>query len=152
VQLSTLLGVSRVASLLLGALPGSMLNTLGVFFLIFIFRVIFRREWLAAGVFVLILTVVSSVVSPFNLYISVPVRLLQYSLMIFVLLRFGLLPFVVGSFVNNILLLFPITTDFSAWYAGSSIFALAFLGLLAAYMFRVALAGRPLFKAEILDS
>ena len=49
------------------------------------------------------------------------------------------------------LVLFPITTDFSAWYAGSAIFTLACIVALTGYAFHTALGGRPLFKARFLE-
>ena len=137
---------------MLGLLPNSVLNTLGIFFILFLVRTILRREWLAAAAFVVILTAISTSLSNVDIFVSLPLRLVQYSLMIFVMLRFGLLPFVVGQGVVSMLLLFPITADFSAWYAGSAIFALAFVVVLAGYAFHTALAGRPLFKAGLLDS
>ena len=44
-----------------------------------------------------------------------------------------------------------ITADFSAWYAGSTIFTLAFIVALAGFAFHTALGGRPLFQAKLLD-
>ena len=151
VLLSTIHGVMRVASDLLGTLPGSIMSTLGVFFLLFMFVVIFRREWLAASAFVVFLTAIAVVASAGSAVISTPIRLLHYALVMFVMLRFGLLPFVVGSAIVNILMFFPITGDFSAWYAGSAIFALAFVAVFSAWAFHTALGGRPLFKQDLLD-
>jgi hypothetical protein len=46
---------------------------------------------------------------------------------------------------------YPVTSDFSAWYAGSSIFAAA-LGLgLILYGFKTSLAGQPLFKGALVE-
>jgi serine/threonine-protein kinase len=151
VVLSTIHSVVRVGSDLLGVLPNSIMSTLGVFFILFMLVVIFRREWLAASAFVVFLTVISVVASAGSAIVATPIRLLQYVLMMFVMLRFGLLPFVVGSCIVNILLYFPITGDFSAWYAGSAIFALAFVVVFSAWAFHTALGGRPLFKEELLD-
>jgi hypothetical protein len=55
-------------------------------------------------------------------------------------------------FVLQTLLFFPRTADFSAWYAGSSIFAIASVLALSAYALYTALAGRPLFKAGFLEN
>jgi len=151
VILNTVLSVPRVASALLGILPGSILSTLGVFFLLFLLRVIFRREWLAAIAFVVMLTAIATLLSQDNIAVSLPIRAVQYVMTIFVMLRFGLLSFVVGQAMVNILLLFPITADFSAWYAGSTIFALVFIVALAGFAFHTALAGRPIFQAKLLD-
>jgi len=151
VILNTVLSVPRVAATLIGILPNSILSTLGVFFLLFLLRIIFRREWLAAIAFVVMLTAIATLLSQDSIALALPIRTLQYVLTIFVMLRFGLLSFVVGQCMASIVLLFPITTDFSAWYAGSTIFALAFIVALAGYAFHTALAGRPLFQAKLLD-
>ncbi|HYL76425.1 MAG TPA: protein kinase [Bryobacteraceae bacterium] len=151
ILLDTLLNVPRVASILAGIAPNSLLNTLGIFFIFFLLRTLLRREWLAAATFVVALTAIATMLSQGSIYVSLPIRVAQYGLMIFVLLRFGLLPFVVGQGILNILLFFPITTDFSAWYAGSTIFGLAFIVVLAAWAFHTALGGRALFKKNLLD-
>jgi hypothetical protein len=130
---------------------GSLLSTLGIFFLLFVFRLIFRKEWLAAAAFVIFLTVIGTLATDANPLMAVPIRLLQYSVMLYVMLRCGLFPYVVGSCVASALVTFPITTDFSAWYAGSAIFALTIIVGLAGYAFHTALAGRPLVKAGFLE-
>jgi hypothetical protein len=61
-----------------------------------------------------------------------------------VMLRFGLLALIASSFVFELLLLFPITPDFSVWYGGASLFALLSVAALAAFAFHSSLAGRPL--------
>jgi hypothetical protein len=149
--MDTLQSVPRVASLLSGIPPNSLLNALGIFFVFFLLRTLLRREWLAAAAFVFMLTAIGLSLSQGNVFVALPIRLAQYCLMIFVLLRYGLLPFVVGQAMVNILLFFPLTTDFSAWYAGSNIFALAFIVTLAAWAFHTALGGRALFKENLLD-
>jgi hypothetical protein len=151
VLLDTLQSVPRVASILAGIAPNSLLNTLGIFFIFFLLRTLLRREWLAAATFVVALTAIATLLSQGSIYVSLPIRLAQYGLMIFILLRYGLLPFIVGQAMLNILLFFPITTDFSAWYAGSTIFGLAFIVVLAAWAFHTALGGRALFKENLLD-
>jgi hypothetical protein len=76
---------------------------------------------------------------------------MQAGLVIFTLIRFGVLPMVAGIFVSSLLPEFPVTADFSAWYAGSSIFALATVLALAAWSFHTTLGGRPLFREGFLD-
>jgi serine/threonine protein kinase len=151
VRLDTLRGVAHVASDLIGMLPSSILNTLWVFFLLFVFRVIFRKEWLAAIIFVLFFAGLGSLAHTSSALITLPIRLLQLAVMLYVMLRCGLFPYVVGASVASVLTLFPITSDFSAWYAGSTIFTLICIVALTAFAFHTALAGRPLFKAEFLE-
>ena len=54
---------------------------------------------------------------------------------VFLLLRFGLVAGCVYYFTNALLIVFPVTTDFSAWYAGSGMFAIAVTVPLAGYAF-----------------
>jgi hypothetical protein len=74
------------------------------------------------------------------------------ALPVFILIRFGVLAPIVAFSVSLALTNFPLTTDFSAWYAGSSLFAIASVLALTAYALYTALAGRPLFKAGFLDA
>jgi hypothetical protein len=57
-----------------------------------------------------------------------------------------------GWFVNNVLIDFPLTADFSVWYASSAIFILAIVLALTAYAFHTAVAGQPVFKAGFFDT
>ena len=141
----------RIASALVGLLPNSILSILGIFFILFIFRLIFRKEWVAAAFFVVFFTTLASLTIPGAALMVAPIRLLQYAFLVFMMLRFGLLPFVAGNCVATLLVLFPVTSDFSAWYAGSAIIALIFIVALTGYAFYTALGGRPLFKAGFLD-
>lgn len=70
--------------------------------------------------------------------------------LILVFLRFGLLALVFGNYFFHFLE-FPLTTDSSAWYAGTSLFLLLVLAALAVYGFRIALASRPMFSGMRLD-
>jgi hypothetical protein len=72
-------------------------------------------------------------------------------LLVFILTRFGALALIVAFAVSG-LARFPLTADLTAWYAGSSLFAMASVLALTAYALYTALAGRPLFKAGFLDS
>jgi hypothetical protein len=151
VLLSTMMGVARLASAMVGMLPNSILNTLGIFFVLFIFRLIFRKEWLTATVFVLFFAGLGTLAASGATLMTLPIRLLSICVMLYVMLRCGLFPYVVGACVASVLVLFPVTTDFSAWYAGSAIFTLACIVALTGYAFHTALAGRPLFKAGFLE-
>ncbi len=136
------------------ALVDSILISLFLLLFFFLLRTMLRRMWLAAGAFIVVFTL--------GLYISVGFG--QLSLFVWVTD-----PLFVGasgihhdpirsigadrrvlswSGSHN----FPLTADFSAWYAGSSLFAIASVLALTAYASYTALAGRPLFKAGFLDT
>jgi hypothetical protein len=61
------------------------------------------------------------------------------------MLRFGLVALIASSFVYELMLMFPITADFSAWYAGVSLFALLSVAAMAAFALQTSLAGQRLF-------
>lgn len=82
--------------------------------------------------------------------ISAAFGLVQAAALILVFLRFGLLAFVFSNFFSHFLE-FPLTTDSSAWYAGTSLLVLLVLAAIAVYGFRIALAGRPMFSGMRLE-
>ena len=100
-------------------------------------------------VFVLIDTTFTTLYGPSYTAWAIPFRLLEYSLMVFVMMRFGLAALVVMVAVAGVLFNFPITADLSAWYSGSGLFALALVAGLSAYAFHTALGGRAIFKDDV---
>ena len=65
-----------------------------------------------------------------------------------VLLRAGLLGFVAFNLVEQVLIYMPVTTDFSAWYAGISTMSLLLIASLASYGFWAACRHRHPRAAE----
>lgn len=51
----------------------------------------------------------------------------------------------------HLVICFPITSDFSAWYAADFVLALLIALALAGFGFYTSLAGEPLFRAARLD-
>jgi serine/threonine protein kinase len=155
VNLGSLLDARHMIFMLDNMLIGSIFGSLLLLLFFFLLRTMFRRTWLTAAIFIVVLTLAGFFVSvgygQLGLFdwVTLP---LYAALLVFVLMRFGLLALIVAFSVAATLGNFPLTMDLSTWYAGSSLFALA--GVLAptAYAFYTALAGRPLFKAGFLDS
>ena len=111
-------------------------------------RAILGRQWMAAIVFILLASAPSLISS--RPWIDFPFALPVSAVSLWTLVRFGVLPAIVANFVSSILRTFPITTDFSAWYAGATLFVLTTVVLLALLSFRFALAGRPVVQDEFL--
>ena len=65
----------------------------------------------------------------------------ETALLVFTMLRFGLVALIASFFVYVLLLMFPITADFSVWYAGASLFALLSVAAMAAFALRSSLGG-----------
>jgi hypothetical protein len=142
----TLRGPRAVADHLVAGSAITMLIALGFTLLFFLLRVVLRKEWLATGAFVLIMAVLTQG----GELIATAFGVVWAAAFIFVFLRFGLLALVFGNYFQHFLE-FPLTTDSSAWYAGTSLFLLLVLAALAVYGFRIALAGRPMFSGAGLD-
>ncbi|MEK6286875.1 MAG: serine/threonine-protein kinase [Acidobacteriota bacterium] len=121
-----------------------------LFFLMFLLRVLTRRQWLAVGIWVLI-AVVLKVLGSSNPMIAVVFACLIPALDLIALLRFGLVTFAISQFVYLLLFSVPITTDFSAWYAGSSLFTLLAVLALAGYAFYTSLGGQKVFEGKLLE-
>jgi hypothetical protein len=71
------------------------------------------------------------------------------TLFVIALLRFGLVVLAAMIMVGSTF--FPITADFSAWYAGYGLFVLLAVLALAVYGFHTALAGQSVFRGKLLE-
>ena len=109
-----------------------------------------RREWLAVGVLWLILTAVSALAGE-HPQIDWAFAAASAALALFILLRFGMLAMYMMQFFVFLFLFYPVTTDFSAWYAGPFIFGLVVALALIGLAFYTSLAGRPLFGGKLID-
>ncbi|HEX6732113.1 MAG TPA: hypothetical protein VF074_18995 [Pyrinomonadaceae bacterium] len=69
---------------------------------------------------------------------------------VFGALRFGPITVFACLLVFHLWVFFPITTDFSAWYATAFAADLVFLLLLAVYGYYVSLGGQPMFSGNLL--
>jgi predicted Ser/Thr protein kinase len=145
VAMESLLGVRGTVAGFLALIPNCVVLALIWFVLIFILRVVLRRDWLAAGAFVSVYMVLNVIGTPASPALGALFGGVETALLVFVMLRFGLVALIASSFVYELLLLFPITADFSVWYAGTSLFALLSVAAIAAFAFHSSLAGRPLF-------
>jgi serine/threonine-protein kinase len=125
------------------------LGLLGLF-LFFLARILLRSEWLGGAVLILLFSVFYGLRST-NFLVGTLWMALHSSLMLLPLLRFGVLQTICAVFVSSILGCCPMTTDFSAWYAGNMATAIAVVLVLAVYGFHTAAAGRPLVKPGFLD-
>jgi serine/threonine-protein kinase len=154
-NLGSLLDARHMTYILDNTVIGSIFGSLLLLLFFFLLRTMFRRTWLTAAVFIVVITLggffVSTGFGTLGLFdwVTLP---LYAALLVLVLMRFGLLALIVAFSVAGTLGNFPLTADFSTWYAGSSLFAIANVLALTGYGLYTALAGRPLFKAAFLDS
>jgi serine/threonine protein kinase len=151
-RLDSMLDARHMVVVLEGNLMSSMYLTLALLLFFFLLRAMFRRLWVAAAAFIVVCTLLDAGSSvPVSLLSCVNIAIISASFVL-ILIRYGALPLMVGFFVFQMLRVFPVTADFSVWYASSSVFAMASVLALTAYALYIALAGRPLFRARFLDS
>jgi hypothetical protein len=112
---------------------------------------LFRRSWLgitAGWVLLCALAVLSfSERSPISLLFILMIP----TIYVVTLQRFGLLALISAIFFLHLMVFFPVTTEFSAWYASSFILDLIIILSLAVYGFYKSIAGQPLFRSKFLD-
>ena len=147
--LNALLGVRAEVAGVFGAVPSAILIALLWFFMLFVLRLVLRKDWIAAAAFVLLLLLViaasNATTTP---WVDTPLSALALAIFAFALLRFGLLAAIVNVTAGQILALGALL-DFSAWYAGMALLPFVMIALVAVYAFRVSLAGRKVFKQEL---
>ncbi|MCI0387800.1 MAG: serine/threonine protein kinase [Acidobacteria bacterium] len=151
-NLSPLRGMRGVADFFFGTAPESVIAGLGALFGLLTLSILFRREWLAVAAYWFFITIIGDPrgveivlqhgARHFTDYIFAG---LIAALWLFVLLRFGLLA-TVTVFIFSDFRFYPLTSDLSVWYSGSTAFALLVTVALAVYGFYTSLAGQPLFR------
>lgn len=150
-QLDAWLGARDLIAVgFLNGLIRTLLVGLLLFFWIFLLRVITRRQWLAAVIFVSI-PVVLGLLGSSNPMIAAIFSCLDAVLFVIVCMRFGLMAAITSLFVVRLLNSVPITTDFSAWYAGSSLAVLLAVLAIAGYAFHTSLGGQKVFEGKLLN-
>jgi hypothetical protein len=150
VKLSTLLGLrDSFGELFLTGITLIVFLAVTCMFLLLLLHIIFRRrQWLALGVAWLLFTAAAGLSSrPFK--ISFIYAALYSALIIIAATRFGLLTLTAAMFFVTLFGNYPMTTDFSVWYAPSSIFVLVITGAVVAFAFYTSLGGQPVFKGRV---
>ena len=147
---TSLLGLRSFVSGFSGQIFGSIMLAFCFLFVLLLLRLVLRREQLTFAIGLALLTLLAVLDTPdrpFNWLFAITSALLIIGL----LYRFGLLALVAAIFFHDLFIYFPITSDFSAWYAGGFVLALIICLALACYGFYTSLAGQPLFRRGLLD-
>jgi hypothetical protein len=142
----------EIASLLFGEVGGALI----FLFTLFLVRAVLRKQWIVATVWVAGWVAVRFLGENFidsrELAVTTGVFwLLLFSLLVFIMLRFGFFALVVAVFVLDALSDCYLTTDFSAWYGQTSCAIAILIGAMALRGFRLSLGSRPLFSPAALD-
>jgi predicted Ser/Thr protein kinase len=146
---------ARMAGFMLGYMPFEIQSVLIQVIQLLLLRVLLRRDWLMAAVWILYYPLLSFGTGDFAVsahpVIGAVSSALRAGLPVAILLWFGVLPAVLSGFVTVMLSSLPLTTDLSVWYSGPTIAVVAVVLVLTAYAFHTAVAGRRLFKAGFLE-
>jgi serine/threonine protein kinase len=140
--LDALLGVRAELSAVLRTVPAAIFTALLFFFMLFLLRLLLRKEWIAGLAYVVVITFATSTSSTTPL-VDYPLNAMAFGVFAFTLLRFGLLAAMVTSLVGQVLA-FSWMFDSSAWYAGMALMPSVLVAMMTVYGFRVSLAGRKL--------
>jgi serine/threonine protein kinase len=146
-QYRTVLGTRFLISALMDMFGGPFLATFTAIFLFFLLRVLVRNEKVVIAVPLILAAGISLAKGP----ASLPLAIVQTALIIFVLMRFGLVAFLASLFISNLFGSVPATCDTSAWYFPYGFATLAIFAAIVLSAFRYSLGGRPLLAASHLD-
>jgi serine/threonine-protein kinase len=122
-----------------------------LFLLLLLYLFCARKEWLSSLMAWLLPTLLWGILS-WRLHHGLGVLFfgLIFGLILAVTTRFGLLAMIASQFFTSLAGTYPMTWDFSVWYAGSTIFALSAGLAVALYSFYISLGGQPVFKRGLL--
>jgi hypothetical protein len=147
---SSLTGIRSSLGQWVWFVAASIESVLLFFFILFVLRLVLRKQWLAVIAFVVLWTALQSLGSDFP-WIVVPTFAIIYSIAAAAVVNFGLITLGVAIFTTELLLNVPYSTGFSAWYSGTTWFVIGSVVAITAWGFYTALAGQPLFKEELFD-
>jgi hypothetical protein len=147
--MESLLGIRQTLGSIFAFTWVFVLYSLGIFFLLFLVRLLVRRDWIAAIVIVF-LGAVTNTGGDYVWLTFLAAAIIWLSIYL-VLRRFGLLALVVGLVVQNILVTFPMTTHLGRWYASGAIAGMVTIVAITLFAMYNALAGQPLFSIKVLD-
>jgi hypothetical protein len=142
-----LTGGRQALGMWLYQVPSSIIGTLQFFFLLLVFKILLRKEWLAAIAFVAIFAGLQSGSS--YPVVEIPAYILVYAIAVFIVYRYGLTPLAVAIFTVNMLGNIPFTSDFSSWYLSTTVFALLSVVAIVSWGLYHSLGGQLVWKGEM---
>jgi len=142
---------TMLAVFLSSQLVASVFVGFAFLFLLLLLYILLRKELLATvALFVIALAVeilAFASIGPYLYWISSILVALSITI---VVARFGLLATMTAQLFFFLSVTYPLTTDFSAWYASSTVFALVVALGISVYGFYTSLGGRRVFADRLL--
>ncbi|MEE8411651.1 MAG: serine/threonine-protein kinase, partial [Acidobacteriota bacterium] len=149
--LEGLRGFRHSITAIAGVQTSSLLEMFIPLIIILILRVVVRRTWIAV-VLLWLMFMVMVIPEIGNATLAVPAIACGFVIWCFFLVRFGLLTLAVGITLSNLLSELSLTLNLAAWWSGTTWMVLALFAGITAWGFWASLAGRPVFKDEILGA
>jgi len=146
-----LLGLRFMAGHALNMVLSAIFIGLATMFFLLIFRVITRRDWIAATVFVPIVASLGALQSDAPL-VDLAINVFVWVCVIAILTRFGLLATVAAFYSSSVIVGFPVASSFGSWAAIPVWVGLIVIGTMTIASFYVSLAGRPMFRESLFDT
>jgi serine/threonine-protein kinase len=153
-HMQALLGTRFVLALAISSPVLSTLAGLGALLLFLILRLSTRRD-AAAAVLMFILLGGNDMMQTWDwcsLWITAPLYLVFYGSFLFVLLRFGVLPTIVGAFTLALATGMPLSPDAGRWTGTATVAVVPALLLLAVLSFRSALGGSTALRHHTAEA
>ncbi len=141
-HVALLSGFRSTLGLVLSDAPYAIRNVLFFFFLLFVLRVVLRREWAAALAFAGLFALLDLLGNQNRPVIAALLTFVYFGSGAIVVVRWGLLSYAVGHFVTSMLMDLTATIDPSAWYFGNMLLLIGIVVGLAAWGFYTSLGGR----------
>jgi len=117
----TLNGGAPVVAAMINTVINGVFNSMFFLLVMLLLRLLFRRQKLAVAAYLLLFVLFAAFTGPSgSKWLAAATGLVSGTLWITVLLRFGLLVFVVGFTFRLLVFSLPMTLDSSAWYSGTS--------------------------------
>jgi hypothetical protein len=151
-NISYLEGTRHLWASFLMHLPTGVFSAFFFLLLLILLVTLFRKQWLATAVFWILLVSVESLAFRRGAHWTGLLGTALISTITIVgIARFGLVAMISRAVFFELSFHNAITSDFSSWYFGNTIFAAVVLFGLAIYGFYTSLAGQPFFKSKLLE-
>ena len=148
---SQLNGLTESLSFISGNLSGAIVYVFFFTFFIFIFSLIFKKKWKSILAMVLLFGSLISFSAFFQFgWLVTFTVIIYFSIIFFVLFRFGLLAFLFMFFMSGMIDSTVITFDTSSFYFPSAVLIMAIMFGIAIYAYYISIAGQPIFGKNFL--
>jgi hypothetical protein len=141
--LDVTLGLRYVLTSLEGIAVGTLANAMFFVLILMVFRLVLRRDALAAIAFMVTLSVQPTIQSPLPFAAALVLNILGAGLPLYLVLRQGVLVTVVALFVAQLLSAMPVPPSLGHWAADGMIAALLVIAALGVYGVRTAPRAQP---------